>query len=128
MVSYKRCKSSCALDPISAQDIQVDLVQEKYVQENHVVEQSNVLSKSVHGPEVFTRSEDEQVSATEEALAPEIVHEAPIDVQKVGESDSRTGDIPKRSYASIVSKIHLGCAMCNVQCAMAPFGFYAFMI
>lgn len=64
-----------------------------------------MLSKSFSGPEVFTPSEDEQVSATEEAPAPEIVHEAPIDVQKVGESDSKTGEVPKRSYASIVSKI-----------------------
>lgn len=89
-------------DPVAAKEIPDDLVQEKYVQENHAVEKSDVLSNSFNGPEVVTPSEDEQVSATEEAPAPEIVHEAPIDVQKVGESDSKTGDVPKRSYASIV--------------------------
>uniref|UniRef100_A0A1J3DU21 Putative G3BP-like protein n=1 Tax=Noccaea caerulescens TaxID=107243 RepID=A0A1J3DU21_NOCCA len=89
-------------DPAASQEIPDDLVQEKYVQENHVVEQPDVLSKSINGPEVFTPFENEQVSATEETPAPEIVHEAPIDVQKVVESDSRSGDVPKRSYASIV--------------------------
>ncbi|CAH2052370.1 unnamed protein product [Thlaspi arvense] len=90
-------------DQAAAREIPDDFGQEKYVQENHAVEQSDVLlSKSISGPEVFTPSEDEQVSATEEAPAPEIVHEAPINVQKVEESDSRTGEVPKRSYASIV--------------------------
>ncbi|KAL0742567.1 hypothetical protein Bca4012_084080 [Brassica carinata] len=89
-------------DPHAAQDIPEDFVQEKYVQENHAVEQSDVLSKSINGPEVFTPTEEEQVSVTEDAPAPGIVHEAPIDVHKVGESDSRTGEVPKRSYASIV--------------------------
>lgn len=70
-----------------------------------------MLSESINGHEVFTPSEDEQVSATEEVLAPEIVNEAPTEAQKVGESDSRTGEVPKRSYASIVSNIHLGCVM-----------------
>lgn len=91
------------LDPAASQEIPDDLVQEKYVQENHAVEQPDVLSKSINGPEVFRPFENEQVSATEEAPAPEMVHEAPIDVQKVVESDSRSGDVPKRSYASIVS-------------------------
>ncbi|VVA98412.1 unnamed protein product [Arabis nemorensis] len=88
-------------DPTAAQDIPDDHVQEKYVQENHAVEQSDMLSRSVNVAEVFTPSEDEQVSVIE-APATEIVHEAPIDVHKVEESDSRTGDVPKRSYASIV--------------------------
>ncbi|XP_023642818.1 putative G3BP-like protein isoform X2 [Capsella rubella] len=79
-----------------------DLVQEKYTQEKHAVKQIEVFSKSINGPEVFTPSEDEQVSATEEAPAPEIVHEASNEVQKGGESDPRTGELPKRSYASIV--------------------------
>ncbi|KAL0794086.1 hypothetical protein Bca101_065463 [Brassica carinata] len=83
-------------DPHAAQDIPEDFVQEKYVQENHGVEQSDVLSKSISGPEVFTPTEEEQVSVTEDAPAPGIVHEAPVDVQKVGRSD-----VPKRSYASI---------------------------
>ncbi|XP_024009719.1 putative G3BP-like protein isoform X2 [Eutrema salsugineum] len=89
-------------DPAAAQDIPDDLAQEKYAQENHAVEQSDVLSKSINGSEVFIPSEVEQVPATEEPVAPEIVHEAPIDAQKVGESDSRTGEVQKRSYASIV--------------------------
>ncbi|KAL0694006.1 hypothetical protein Bca4012_061186 [Brassica carinata] len=93
-------------DPHAAQDIPEDFVQEKYVQENHGVEQSDVLSKSISGPEVFTPTEEEQVSVTEDAPAPGIVHEAPVDVQKVGRSD-----VPKRSYASIVSNIPLGCVM-----------------
>ncbi|CAH8350392.1 unnamed protein product [Eruca vesicaria subsp. sativa] len=80
-------------DPAAGQDNADDFVQEKYVQENHAVEQSDVLSKSINVPEVFTPSEDAQVSVTEEA---------PVDVQKVEESDSRTGEAPKRSYASIV--------------------------
>ncbi|KAJ0234629.1 Nuclear transport factor 2 [Hirschfeldia incana] len=83
-------------DPHAAQDIREDFVQEKYVQENHAVEQFDVLSKSINGPE------EEQLSVTEEAPAPGIVREAPIDVQKVGECDSRNGEVPKRSYASIV--------------------------
>lgn len=70
-----------------------------------------MLSKSINGPELFAPSEDDQVSATEEAPAPVIVHDAPIEVQKVGESDSKTGEVPKRSYASIVRNIHLGCVM-----------------
>ncbi|CAN8258225.1 unnamed protein product [Cochlearia groenlandica] len=73
-----------------------------HVQENHVVEQLDVMSKSFDGPEVLTPSEDEQVLATEDAPVPEVVHEAPIDAQKIGESDSRSGEVPKRSYASIV--------------------------
>ncbi|EFH39350.1 nuclear transport factor 2 family protein [Arabidopsis lyrata subsp. lyrata] len=89
-------------DTDASKDIPDDFVQEKYVQENHAVKQTEVLSKSINGPEVFTPSEDEQVSATEEVPAPEIVNEAPIEAQKVGESDSRTGEVPKRSYASIV--------------------------
>ncbi|KAF8066446.1 hypothetical protein N665_1156s0007 [Sinapis alba] len=89
-------------DPHAAQDIPEDFVQEKYVQENHAVEQSDVLSKTINGPEVFTPTEEEHVTVTEDAAAPGIVNEAPIDVQKVGESDSRTGEVPKRSYASIV--------------------------
>ncbi|CAH8385923.1 unnamed protein product [Eruca vesicaria subsp. sativa] len=89
-------------DPHAAQDITEDFVQEKYVQENHVVEQSDVLSDSINGPQVFTPTEEEQASVTEEVPTPGIVNEAPIDVQKVGESDSRTGEVPKRSYASIV--------------------------
>ncbi|CAF2158306.1 unnamed protein product [Brassica rapa] len=86
-------------DPHAAQDIPEDFVQEKYVQENHAVEQS----KSINVPEVFTPTEEEQVSVAEDAPAPGIVHEAPHDVHKVGESDSsRAGEVPKRSYASIV--------------------------
>lgn len=87
-----------------------------------------MLSKSVNGAEVFTPSEDEQVSAIE-AASTEIVHEAPVDVQKVGESDSRTGDVPKRSYASIVSNIHLGCVMPPLyQADVRKFGFSALKI
>lgn len=86
-------------DPPATQDIPV---QETYVQENHAVEQSDVLSKSINGPEVFAPTEEEQISMTEDPPAPGIVHEVPIDVQKVGESDSRTDEVPKRSYASIV--------------------------
>ncbi|KAG7632494.1 RNA recognition motif domain [Arabidopsis suecica] len=90
-------------DTAAAKEIPDDFVQEKYVQENHAVKQTEVLSKSINEPEkVFTPSEDEQVSAAEEVLVTETVNEAPIEVQKVGESDSRTGEIPKRSYASIV--------------------------
>ncbi|CAN7048890.1 unnamed protein product [Brassica rapa subsp. trilocularis] len=86
-------------NPHAAQDIPEDFVEEKYVQENHAVEQS----KSINVPEVFTPTEEEQVSLAEDAPAPGIVHEAPHDVHKVGESDSsRTGEVPKRSYASIV--------------------------
>ncbi|XP_010488626.1 PREDICTED: putative G3BP-like protein isoform X2 [Camelina sativa] len=89
-------------DTAAVKDNPNDIVQEKYVQEKHAVKQTEVLSKSINGAEVFTPAEDEQLSATEEAPAPEIVHEAPIEVQKGGESDSRTGEVPKRSYASIV--------------------------
>ncbi|WZZ03494.1 hypothetical protein YC2023_089415 [Brassica napus] len=105
-------------DPHAAQDIPEDFVQEKYVQENHAVEQS----KSINVPEVFTPTEEEQVSVAEDAPAPGIVHEAPHDVHKVGESDSsRAGEVPKRSYASIVSNLHLGCVVSPLYQAAVRF-------
>lgn len=71
---------------------------------------------------MFTPTEEEQVSVAEDAPAPGIVHEAPHDVHKVGESDSsRAGEVPKRSYASIVSNLHLGCVVSPLYQAAVRF-------
>ncbi|XP_010527259.1 PREDICTED: putative G3BP-like protein [Tarenaya hassleriana] len=85
-------------DPSVVQD-----TQEKDLGGNLAVEQQGVLSNGVNnGPAVFIHIEDEHVSTVEEVPAPEIVHEAPNDLQKVEESDSQAEDVPKLSYASIV--------------------------
>lgn len=73
------------------------------VHENHVAEPTNVIPND-DGEKVYNHK-IEVVSAEEEeeALVAEVVDEVPDDSLMVAESDSKIEEVPKKSYASIVS-------------------------
>lgn len=75
------------------------------VLETQVSEQISVTAEDGDGEEVYN-PENGQASfeeEEEEALVPEVVDEIPEDSQMVAGLTSQIEDVPKKSYASIVS-------------------------
>jgi len=95
-----------------------------HTQETHISEPTAALSEEVIGGEVYNPSESGDVSVEveeeesgdfsveeEEEPMPEVVDEIPpdsqlvVDSQVVVESSAKIEDVPKKSYASVVSSI-----------------------
>lgn len=73
-------------------------------QENHVTEPETSELGVVDGEEVYNPPENEQASVEEEeAPVPEVVDETSDGWQMVAESNSKIEEVPKKSYAYIVS-------------------------
>ncbi|KAL3573237.1 hypothetical protein D5086_027141 [Populus alba] len=85
-----------------------------HTQETHISEPTVALSEEVIGGEVYNPSESGDVSVEEGEEVepmPEVVHEIPPDSQLVADSQvvvkssAKIEDVPKKSYASVVSSI-----------------------
>ena len=74
--------------------------------ENHVSEPVTAVSDDVDAEKVYNPESGEVLVEEEEAPVPEVVDEIPDDKQMVDESNSKTEEVPKKSYASIVSSYH----------------------
>lgn len=75
------------------------------VQENHVSDQTAILSEEANG-EVYNPSENGNITIEEEeAPTPEVVDAIPDDTHLDAESNSKVEEVPKKSYASIVSNL-----------------------
>ena len=70
--------------------------------ENHI-EQLAALPEEANGPEVYNPSENGDCSIEEEEAPVADVDEIPDDSQMVADSNSKIKEVPKKSYASIVS-------------------------
>lgn len=76
------------------------------VEENHVPDQTAISSEEVSGEEVDNPSENgDGTIEEEEAPVPEVVDAIPDDTHVAAESDSKVEEVPKKSYASIVSSL-----------------------
>lgn len=74
------------------------------MQENHISEQQADFSEDVNGEDRYNPSESGDGSIIEEEVpVPEVVDEVPNDSPMVVESSSKVEEVPKKSYASIVS-------------------------
>ena len=74
------------------------------VQENHVPDQTDVLSEEINEEEVYNPSENgDGTVEEEESPVAEVVDEIPDDTHMDAESNSKIEEVPKKSYASIVS-------------------------
>lgn len=77
-------------------------------QENAIPEQISVPpvevdQEEVGQDEVYNPSENGDVGE-EEIPVPEVVDEIPVDPERAAESDAKYEDVPKKSYAYIVSR------------------------
>ncbi|PHT77947.1 hypothetical protein T459_15999 [Capsicum annuum] len=75
------------------------------VQQNHISEQSTPSVEEANEREVYDPPENGDVPVEEEVPVTEIVDEMQDDSQTVVESNFKSEDAPKKSYASIVSLI-----------------------
>lgn len=80
------------------------------IQENHISEPTTALSEEVNGEEVSNSPENGNDSVDEEEVpVPEVVDEIPDDCQMVDDShvvtetNTKIEEVPKKSYAYIVS-------------------------
>lgn len=84
-------KDNCVADPSS-------------VQENHISEPATAVPEDVDGEEVYNPPEKVQDPIEEEeAPVPEVVDQISDDWQIVAEPNSKMEEVPKKSYAYIVS-------------------------
>lgn len=83
----------------------VFLAESSAVQENHVSEHATAVPDDIDKEEVYNTENVEVLVEEEEAPVPVVVDEIPDDVQVVDESNSKS-EVPKKSYASIVSGYH----------------------
>lgn len=73
-------------------------------QENHISEQSKPSAEEANGGEVYNPPENDNVPVVEEEVhVAEVVDEVQGDSQMAAESNIIVEDVPKKSYASIVS-------------------------
>ncbi|KAK4846418.1 hypothetical protein QYF36_016964 [Acer negundo] len=73
------------------------------VEENHVPDQTDVLSEEINEEEVYSPTENgDGTVEEEEAPVAEVVDEIPDDTHMDAESNSKIEEAPKKSYASIV--------------------------
>lgn len=74
------------------------------VQDDYVIEQNNVVAEEDNGEEVpiLSMNGETEVVEEEEPVA-EVVNEVPDVSQLVVESEAKIEEMPKKSYASIVS-------------------------
>lgn len=81
------------------------LPQESQVHDEYVIEQTNVVAPEDNGEEapiLSINGETEEAVEEEEPVA-EVVNEVPDVSQLVVESEAKIEEMPKKSYASIVS-------------------------
>ncbi|GLT28160.1 hypothetical protein SLA2020_031110 [Shorea laevis] len=89
-------------------DVEAPLIPEKdpsLAEENHIAENPYVSAEEVSEAEVYNPTWNEGCAVTvgeEEVPVPEVVDEIPDDSQIVADSNSKTEEVPKKSYASIV--------------------------
>ena len=70
--------------------------------ENHISDLEIALSDDVEAEEVYSHENGEILIEEEEEPVSEVVDEVPDDAQ-IAESSSKVEEVPKKSYASIVS-------------------------
>lgn len=74
------------------------------MQENPISEETNELSEETSEEEVHDPSENGEIEVAEEEVSvAEVVNEVPDDSQLIVESNIKIEEVPKKSYASIVS-------------------------
>lgn len=74
------------------------------MQEDPISEETNELSEETSEEEVHDPSENGEISVAEEEVSvAEVVNEVPDDSQLIVESNIKIEEVPKKSYASIVS-------------------------
>ena len=74
------------------------------MQENHVSEQSTSSAEEISGGEVYNPPENGEIpNAEEEVPVAEVLDEVQDEMQIVVESNTKIEEVPKKSYASIVS-------------------------
>lgn len=74
------------------------------VQENHVSEHNTPPAEEAVAGEVYNPPENGDVPVVEEVPVAEVVDEVEDDTQMVVESNAKIEELPKKSYASIVSR------------------------
>ena len=79
------------------------LVAASSVPETQVSEKISVKAEDGEGEEVYNPENDQASIEEEEALVPEVLDELPDDSQMVAGLTSPIEELPKKSYASIVS-------------------------
>lgn len=79
------------------------LVAASSVPETQVSEKTSVKAEDGEGEEVYNPENDQASIEEEEALVPEVLDELPDDSQMVAGLTSPIEELPKKSYASIVS-------------------------
>ncbi|KAJ8527178.1 hypothetical protein K7X08_029655 [Anisodus acutangulus] len=91
------------------------------VQQNHIPEQSALLTDEADVGEVYNPSENGDVPIVkEEVPVSEVVDEVQDNSEVVAESDTKTGEVPKKSYASIVMHLKESAATFSPPPAPAP--------
>lgn len=70
--------------------------------ENHISELEIALSDDIDAEEVYSHENGEVLVEEEEEPVSEVADEVPDDAQ-IAESNSKVEEVPKKSYASIVS-------------------------
>ncbi|XP_049410925.1 nuclear transport factor 2-like isoform X1 [Solanum stenotomum] len=88
------------------------------VQQNHISEQSTLSVEEANEGEVYNPPENGDVPVEEEVPVAEVVNEMQDDSQIVVESNIKSEDAPKKSYASIV--MHLKGSVASFSSPPAP--------
>ncbi|XP_006352678.1 putative G3BP-like protein isoform X1 [Solanum tuberosum] len=89
-----------AVAPVTPEQIVAD---PPTVPQNHIPEQSTPPAEEADVGEVYNPSENGDVTIVEEEVpVSEVVDEVQDGSEVVAESDNKTGEVPKKSYASIV--------------------------
>ncbi|XP_009614847.1 nuclear transport factor 2-like isoform X3 [Nicotiana tomentosiformis] len=104
--------------PVTPQQIVAD---PPPVQENHIPEQSTPPAEEADVGEVYNPPENGDVPIVEEEVpVSEVVDEVQDGSEVVVESDTKTGEVPKKSYASIVMHLKESAATFSPPPAPAP--------
>ncbi|KAJ8559385.1 hypothetical protein K7X08_003443 [Anisodus acutangulus] len=91
------------------------------VQQNHIPEQSTPPAEEADVGEVYNPSENGDVPIVEDEVpVSEVVDEVQDSSEVVAESDTKTGEVPKKSYASIVMHLNESAATFSPPPAPAP--------
>ncbi|KAK4351640.1 hypothetical protein RND71_030953 [Anisodus tanguticus] len=105
MFRYVESVNQHDTSPVPATDVVAPVTPEQdplSVQQNHVPEQSIPSVEEAYGGEVYNPPENGDVPVEEEVPVAEVVDEIEDNSQGVVESNIKSEDAPKKSYASIV--------------------------
>ncbi|CAN4113748.1 unnamed protein product [Withania somnifera] len=102
MFRYVESVNQCDAPQVPATDVVVPEQDPPPVQQNYISEQSTPLVEEANEGEVYNPPENGDVPVEEEVPVAEVVDELQEDSQIVVESNTKSEDAPKKSYASIV--------------------------